>query len=417
MPFVCLRAAPCSFVLSLCGVVDRQSLVVYSDLHMTSLPGLCGKPAAARSDEAFMALADGTEKPKQTIRPMVRRPVAPASTRAYVPFVPPAHHVRQTEAVDGRNWPRLWGRVGIAAAGMGMVCIAVVAATGAQGPAAALVLPMIFTAVAAGVAGIIAAGRQGFFGWKPGGVAVGLAAAAFGCFRYQAKIQPPASTSVVVVDHSAGSVASDAPVEPAIEPTPTPAPAPVPVAPAASASVIADQTITARADAMMAAETGFTSADGWVAAGRLGSAAVALSAVDPAGPQLAALRAAVPIKLSMVVLAIDNTDGNSAVRIDPEFIRAVTANGVTVGALSPRLVLSTAIRDRDTYLRKFGRPLVVPAGTKLNEAVVFFPESVDVAHLHGIVFTANGVTMTFRGHVMAVAEKAGIVKAAGAGER
>jgi hypothetical protein len=361
-----------------------------------------------------MEPADGMEQPKQTIRPAIRRPVAPASARAYVPFVPPEHLVRQTEVADGRNWPRLCGRVGVAASGLGIVCIAVVMTTGVQGPAAALVLPMILTGVVAGLAGIVISARQRFFGWRPSGAALAVAAVAFGGFRYQARTQPsaPAPLAVAAVDGSARrTVAPQG--EQAVAPAPASAPSATLTVAAASASVVTDQTITARADAMLAAEPGFASADGWVAAGRSGSAAVAMSAVDRAGPQLSALRSAVPIKLSIVVLAIDNTDGNSAVRIDPEFVRAVTANGTTVGALSPRLVLSTATRDRDTYLRKFGRPLVVPAGAKLSEAVIFFPASVDVTRLHGIVFAANGVTMTFRGHVMPAVEKAGIVAAAG----
>jgi hypothetical protein len=358
-----------------------------------------------------MGPADATNTPQQPKTPFGRRPVAPASARAYVPFVPPGRTSHLDPDAEPTNWTRLCGRVGMTAAGMGLVCMAVSLLTGGHGPAPYLTMPFQILGAVIGCTGVALSGRQRLAGWRVSGAAVlvaiiGLTFDQASTMLRAANRSAPAGPVVILADQTP-------PQNPTLaDPDPTPAPTPAVTAPTPSEpAAVTDQMILTRANTLLADQLGFTFGPGWVAVGRSGPAAIALSGVDPAGPQLLAMRRALPMSVSVVVIAIDNTDGTKPVQIDPEFVRAITATGATVGALSPRLVLSTAAHDADVYLKKFGRQIDVPAGARLDQAVIFFPANVDATKLHGITFTVNGTLKTFRGHVMTKAEKTALTPA------
>jgi hypothetical protein len=358
-----------------------------------------------------MGPADATNAPKKPITPFGRRPVAPASARAYVPFVPPGRTSHLDPIKDGPEWTRLCGRVGMTAAGMGVVCMAVSLLTGGHGPAPYLTMPFQILGAVIGCTGVFLSGKQRLAGWRVSGAAVLVAIIgltfdqAATMLRAANRSAPAAPAVVIIADQNQISPQTPASTDPDSSPAPTPVvTAPAPAEPV----VVTDQLIMTRADTLLANQLGFAFGPGWVAVGRSGTAAIALTGLDPASPQLLAMRRAMPMNVSVVVIAIDNTDGTKAVEIDPEFVKATTASGATVSALSPRLVLSTAAHDADTYLKRFGHAINVPAGAKLDQAVIFFPANVDVTKLHGITFTVNGTLMTFRGHVMSKAEKAAL---------
>ena len=357
-----------------------------------------------------MGPADATDTPKQLKTPGVRRPVAPASARAYVPFVPPGRTSHLDVEEQKTDWTRLCGRVGMTAAGMGLVCMAVSLLTGGHGPAPYLTMPLQIVGAVIGCIGVAISSRHSMAGWRVSGAAalvaiIGLTFDQAATMLRAANRSAPAGPTVMLADQNLVQVST--PADP--DPTPASPPATPPItAPPTTPSgpaVVTDQTILARANSMLAAQSGFSYGSGWMAVGRSGTAAIAFTGVDPNGPQLLAMRRALPMGVSVVVISIDNTDGLRPVELDPEFVKATAETGATVGALSPRLVLSTAAHDADAYLKKFGRPISVPPGAKLDQAVIFFPADLDVTKLHGITFTVDGTMRTFRGRIMGKAEK------------
>jgi hypothetical protein len=145
---------------------------------------------------------------------------------------------------------------------------------------------------------------------------------------------------------------------------------------------------------------------GWVGVGGAdgGNARITMFSMDDSHADARALRSGFKSDASVIILGIDNRNGQSQAVLDTRNAQLVFSDGRRVSALDPTVVL------QPPDLVSLSPPFRVPPGGLVEGKMLFIPPDLDLSKLELIRMTLSGAPIDLPGRIYSAAEKTRLIQ-------
>jgi hypothetical protein len=162
----------------------------------------------------------------------------------------------------------------------------------------------------------------------------------------------------------------------------------------------------------VAADDPFLGFPGWYGEGFVQKCRLSFASINDDSPLAHRFNQAVTNPVSILTVALDNTNGTNSIVIQPASIHLVLPDRTAVVSIPPETVLSGARTNAEALLARFGGAITVPPGQQVMDRSAFFPHGTDFSKIAGVGVKIGDKDFLFPGKVLSVAEKKAIVSGA-----
>ena len=144
---------------------------------------------------------------------------------------------------------------------------------------------------------------------------------------------------------------------------------------------------------------------GWLGAADFMNATISIGSLHDQSPMIIEMRKEFSAKFSLLIIAIDNTSGKTAININPSIVSMQHANGAVVKAIPTTSVLNTAYKEKAEWLERYSRNADIPVGRSKMDIFSFIPAGTDMRTIKRIAVNVNGKPLIIDGEYLSVERK------------
>jgi hypothetical protein len=156
----------------------------------------------------------------------------------------------------------------------------------------------------------------------------------------------------------------------------------------------------------------FLAHPGWLGTAMVSGALVTVVSWDDESLTAQDWDALFEASISILIIRVDNREGEELLTVDPSAVRLRLADGSTQDALPTTDVLETATEHKELLRKTYAGPYHVPAGKQLLDGVVFLPHGLDMAKVRSVYVRINGEDKRIEGAYLTAENKSSLYQQA-----